>query len=103
MFRHWDYPGLRTAVQVDGTLNDGSDVDVGWTAELAFPWAGMKWMQDGRNLPPQPGEKWLMNFFRFQDLSTNDKPGPTAGWAWNPHGKYDSHRPECFVSVLLSE
>ena len=38
----FEFPGLKTAVHVDGTLNEDSDTDRGWTVELAFPWAGMK-------------------------------------------------------------
>ena len=34
----WEIPGLRTAVSVDGTLNDPSDRDRGWSVEIAFPW-----------------------------------------------------------------
>ena len=34
----WEIPGLRTAVAIDGTLNDASDRDRGWTVEIAFPW-----------------------------------------------------------------
>lgn len=32
--------GLISAVKVQGTINDPSDVDHGWTAEIAFPWSG---------------------------------------------------------------
>ena len=34
----WEIPGLKTAVHVDGTLNDPRDMDNGWTVEIAFPW-----------------------------------------------------------------
>src|SRR4030095_4468614 len=27
----WDFPGLKTAVRVDGTLNNDKDKDSGWT------------------------------------------------------------------------
>ena len=30
----WDYPGLRTAVNVDGVVNSRSNTDKGWTLEL---------------------------------------------------------------------
>ena len=40
-FREWDFPGLVSAVQVDGTLNNPNDVDQGWSVEVAFPWEGM--------------------------------------------------------------
>ena len=41
-FRSWDMPGLQWAVHLDGTINDSSDVDQGWFAEIAFPWQGLK-------------------------------------------------------------
>ena len=41
-FLDWDFPGAKTAVHVDGTLNDDSDRDRGWTVELAFPWSEME-------------------------------------------------------------
>src|SRR6266404_3308840 len=34
----WEIPGLRTAVHVDGTLNDPRNRDRGWTLEIAIPW-----------------------------------------------------------------
>lgn len=52
---------------VDGTLNDADDRDRGWTVELALPWAGMTPLaqEDGRSLPPQPGDIWRMDSSRF--------------------------------------
>ncbi len=35
----WDIQGLKSAVLVNGTLNDPKDKDKGWFVELAFPWA----------------------------------------------------------------
>src|SRR6267154_6658070 len=35
----WEIPGLKTAVHVDGTLNDPKDTDNGWSVELAIPWS----------------------------------------------------------------
>ena len=37
----WDMAGLRTAVRRDGTLNDPSDEDVGWSIEIAIPWSAL--------------------------------------------------------------
>src|ERR1019366_9541655 len=36
-----NFPGLRTAVHVDGVVNSRTNADRGWTVELAFPWRGM--------------------------------------------------------------
>jgi hypothetical protein len=102
-FLDWDYPGMKSAVHLDGTLNDNSEVDKGWTAELAFPWRGMEMLAEGRSLPPQDGDTWRMDFSRFEAFDLNGNPiQPSAGWAFNKHGVYDSHIPECFTSVHFS-
>lgn len=102
-FMDWDFPGLKTAVQVEGTLNDNSDIDRGWTVELAFPWEGMRTLAGGRELPPRAGDIWRMDFSRFEAFDREGKPlEPSAGWAFNPHGVYDSHIPECFTFVHFS-
>lgn len=102
-FLDWDFPGLRWAVRVDGTLNDSSDVDRGWTVELAFPWKGMEILAQGRPLPPHPGDIWLMSFSRFEALEVNGRRlDHSPGWALNAHGVYDSHIPECFSRVIFS-
>ena len=38
----WEITGLRTAVHVDGTLNDPRDRDRGWSIEIAWPWKGLE-------------------------------------------------------------
>ena len=103
-FMDWDYPGLCSAVQVQGTLNDNRDIDQGWTVELAFPWQGMKSLAPGRAIPPNEGDIWRMDFSRFQSLTYAGKKAELhPGWAFNRHGCYDSHIPECFTEVRFSE
>jgi len=102
-FMDWDMPGLRAAVQVQGTLNDASDIDEGWTAEIAFPWSGMKRLAGKRPVPPRDGDVWRMDFSRFELLgSCGVTVEPHPGWALNKHGVYDSHIPECFSFVHFS-
>jgi hypothetical protein len=102
-FMDWDFPGLRTAVRVQGTLNDASDVDEGWTAEIAFPWRGMRTLAGKRSLPPRDGDVWRLDFSRFELLKNGGVPvEPHPGWALNKHGVYDSHIPECFSFVHFS-
>ena len=103
-FWNWDFPGIKTAVQVDGTLNNSADRDRGWTVELAFPWAGMKALAqgDGRALPPKDGEVWRMDFSRFNTYKEAPPANDSGGWAWSPHGVWDSHVPECFPYIHFS-
>jgi len=99
-FMDWDFPGLRWAVSVEGTLNDGRDVDRGWTVEASFPWKGFDRLAGGRALPPRDGDVWRMDFSRFEPSLSSGGPGSSdPGWAMNRHGVYDSHVPEAFSFV----
>ncbi len=87
----WDMAGLRTAVRLDGTLNDPSDRDWGWSVEIAIPWsalappAGFRLPAAGEagvtdtaataertsrpfrhGRPPHSGDTWRVNFSRVQ-------------------------------------
>ena len=101
---NWDMPGLKTAVVVDGTINEGKDRDRGWTVELAFPWQGMGWLAkaDNRALPPNEGDVWRIDFSRFNQYKQAPPSRDPGGWAWSPHGVWDSHVPECFPFVQFS-
>jgi hypothetical protein len=100
----FEFPGLKTAVHVDGTLNDDSDTDRGWTVELAFPWQGMKWLAkaDGRALPPKDGDVWRIDFSRFNQYKAPPPAEDSSGWFWSRHGVWDSHIPECFPYIHFS-
>lgn len=103
-FLDWDFPGLRTAVHVDGVLNDRTVVDRGWTVELAFPWDGMRWLANGRSLPPQAGDAWRIFFGRFQKMMHSGlEVEPHPAWVWSPHGVYDTHMPERFPIIEFSQ
>jgi hypothetical protein len=101
-FWNWYMPGLRSAVHVNGTLNKSDDKDNGWTVEIAIPWSSLKILAegDGRALPPAEGDTWRMDFSRFnvKKGSAND----AGGWAWSPHGVWDSHVPECFTYIKFA-
>jgi hypothetical protein len=100
-FTDWDFSGLRTAVQVQGTLNDNTDIDRGWTVEIAFPWDGMTHLAGGRSLPPQEGDMWRIFFGRFGKLAVGNTTISNA-MSWNPIGDNDNHLPERFTQVLFS-
>ncbi|MBO0936960.1 carbohydrate-binding family 9-like protein [Fibrella sp. HMF5335] len=103
-FLGYDMPGLQTAVRVEGVLNDPTHVDRGWTLEIAIPWQSLTWLANGRSLPPQPGDQWRMFFGRFQKLVTSGQEiQPHPAWAFNKHGVYDTHLPECFTRVVFEE
>jgi hypothetical protein len=101
-FRDWDLPGLRTAVRVDGVINEPATIDRGWTVELALPWRGLALLANGRSIPPRPGDTWRIFFGRFELLSPSGvEVRPHPAWAWNRHGTYDTHLPECWTAVTF--
>ena len=101
---HWHFPGKQTAVFMDGTLNNDTDRDRGWTVELAFPWKGMKWLAqaDHRSLPPKDGDVWRIDFSRFNTYKEAPPANDSGGWVWSRHGVWDSHIPECFPYIRFS-
>jgi hypothetical protein len=101
---NWHFPGKRTAVHLDGTVNQDSDRDRGWTAELAFPWKGMEWLAkaDGRAFPPKDGDVWRIDLSRFNQYKEAPPAHDSGGWFWSRHGVWDSHIPECFPYIRFS-
>ena len=101
----WDFPGLLSEVHIDGTINDSSDEDEGWSVEIAIPWKSKGFealaRADKRALPLNDGDVWRIDFSRFnkQKYGEND----SGGWVWSRHGVWDSHIPECFVKVRFSK
>ena len=69
-----------------------------------MPWAGLAPIAqgDGRSLPPQPGDTWRMDFSRFNAARADRPADDSGGWAWSPHGVWDSHIPELFATVEFS-
>ena len=94
-FTGFDLPGLRTAVRVDGTLNDNRDIDRGWSLEISIPWTSLSLLAGERALPPVSGDTWRMFLGRFQKLVLGGMEiHPHPAMALNSHGVYDTHMPE---------
>lgn len=104
----WEIIGLRTAVHVDGTLNDPRDRDRGWSVEIAWPWQGLKELTHAP-VPPRDGDRWRINFSRVE-WDTDVIEGkyrkiagrPEHNWAWSPQGVIDMHRPERWGCLQFS-
>ncbi|MDH4389239.1 MAG: carbohydrate-binding family 9-like protein [Fimbriimonas sp.] len=96
----WEIQGLRTAVHLEGTLNDPADTDKGWSLEIHIPWHAL-WEISKGEVPPAPGDRWKINFSRVQwhldvvDGQYQKRPGlPEDNWVWSPQGMVDMHQPE---------
>jgi hypothetical protein len=108
-FNGWEFHGMRTAIHCDGTLNDASDVDEGWSVEIAIPWAALADVTD-RPLPPREGDQIRVGFSRVEwqheivDGRYQKIPGlPEDNWVWTPTGVIDMHRPERWGVVQFTE
>jgi len=85
----WDIEGLRTAVAVQGTLNNAGDKDRGWTVEIAYPLSAFESRQQVSL--PKPGTTWRINFSRVEWTPGNPK---EDNWVWSPQGVINMHVPD---------
>ena len=58
--------GMTTAVFIKGTLDDDSDTDEYWTAEMKIPIANLTAVP---HVPPQPGDRWRFNAYRLEHIA----------------------------------
>jgi hypothetical protein len=111
----WDIKGLKAGVSLQGTLNDPTDVDTGWTVEMAFPW---EVIGEGAlpGAPPEDGAQWRINFSRVEWRTrlengtyvkeTDPKTGqafPEYNWVWSPQGLINMHYPEMWGFVQFAD
>lgn len=96
----WDVLDIKTAVHVDGTLNDARTEDKGWSVEMAIPWRALGEFAKCPS-PPRDGDQWRINFSRVEwDIETQGEKitkipnRPEHNWVWSPQGVIDMHQPE---------
>jgi formylglycine-generating enzyme required for sulfatase activity len=104
----YDIEGLQTAVQVQGTLNDSTDEDEGWTVEIKWPWSAIMGHIARDHIPPTSGQMMRVNFSRVQyptlDGEARRQPGSRCeDWIWNSTNCGDLHIPEAWGRVYFSE
>lgn len=110
----WDIKGLKTAVHINGELNNPAAVNISWSVELVIPFKSLLECS-GKNTIPSHGDYWRMNFSRVQwltDLVDNryvKKINPSNGlffpednWVWAPTGLVNIHYPELWGFVFFS-
>ena len=95
----WELPGLRHAVQVDGTLNCPEIRDNGWTVEFALPWQGLAALSTRRSIPPRGGDVWRIGTSRCQHFHDSQGNNTWVDWSWNCHGAINMHVPERWSKV----
>lgn len=102
----WDIIGLKTAIHLDGTLNNPTDIDKGWSAEIAIPWKVLE--ECAPKSIPENGDQWRVNFSRVHwdldvingEYQKLDK--PEYNWVWTPQGLIAMHYPEIWGFVQFT-
>ena len=94
-------PDFEVGVVLDGTLNDNSDVDRGWTMEIAIPLALFEGLH--RFSPVKPGNRWA-----FQALRQERNDPEIGRRAWStvfplPEGSTQVHDPLNFGLLEFGE
>lgn len=109
---HWDINGLQTAVSIDGTLNDPTDLDRSWSVEIAIPWDVLVEAAGSKQLPKNTF--WRINFSRVnwdheleqghyrRKKAKDGKLLPEYNWVWSPQYKINMHMPEYWGYVYFS-
>lgn len=110
----WDIQGLKTAVRVDGTINNPADKDRGWSVEIAIPWEVLKEAAPYKK-KPESGDRWRINFSRVEYRTVvengnyskmKDKNSgqflPEDNWTWAPQGLVNIHYPEMWGYVQFT-
>ena len=101
----WDFPGLQTAIYVDGSLNWNQDRDRGWSGELVFPWKGWGDLAQGvRSIPPKEGDIWRIGCSRVEH--GRDAQGRIVwgrDWSIAQHGKIQMHVPHRWPYVIFTK
>ena len=99
----WNTAGIQSKIIANGTINDNTDIDSGWTLEMAIPFTAISKAQ--RAATPSFNKPWRINFSRVQwtlepdgisyrkKLNQNNKPISEHNWVWNPTGVVDMHVP----------
>lgn len=109
----WDIQGVKTAVHIDGTLNNPEDIDKGWSVEIAFPWKVITEASRKNGIPKN--EFWRINFSRVNwDYQLKDgkysrkqdgdgKFLPEYNWVWSPQWVINMHEPEHWGYLFFAD
>lgn len=109
----YNTPGMKTAVSIQGTLNNPSDTDKGWTVEMFIPFMAMTMGNVAK--VPTDGEFWRIDFSRVEwDVEVKDgkyvklkgangRNLPEHNWVWSPQGVINMHYPERWGYLFFSK
>ncbi|MDF2686428.1 MAG: carbohydrate-binding family 9-like protein [Clostridia bacterium] len=113
----WDITGLKSAVYIDGVLNDPNGIytNKGWSIEIAFPFKILKECAKDNKIP-SAGDYWRIDFSRVEWQTEiingkyskkinpkNGRPFPEDNWIWSPIGLINMHYPELWGFLYFTD
>ena len=110
----WNLDELKTAVHVQGTLNNPIDTDSYWSVEMAIPLKPYMRMIKGHKGKIEDGEQWRLNFSRVQweheiqdgkytRKEENGKRLDEYNWVWSNQKVINMHEPEKWGYLQFTE
>ena len=111
----WDIKGLKSAININGTLNNPNDIDNYWTVEMAIPLIEISKLKRPQDYDyPKSGDVWRINFSRvnwdyelnnekYTRKKINDKYLPEYNWVWSNQGTINMHIPENWGFLIFSD
>ncbi len=114
VLNNWEFMGMKSAVYVDGTLNNPIDTDTAWSVEIFLPWNTIYQLVPGKN-KPVAGDQIRVNFSRVEWKTAIQEEQyvkiPFEGedkirehnWVWAPTGIINIHLPEFWGFVQISD
>jgi hypothetical protein len=109
MITEWNCNNLLSAIKIDGTINNNSDIDKGWYVEMAIPF-------DEINFKITNNAFCRINFSRVEwdvdtingkyQKKTDSKTGKTLrenNWVWSPQGVINMHCPETWGYLYFTK
>jgi len=111
----WNIEELKSAVNINGTINNSNDIDNFWTVEMAIPLNKISQLKQPLDYDhPKSGDVWRINFSRvnwdyelnngkYLRKKINDKYLPEYNWVWSQQGTINMHLPENWGYLVFSE
>ena len=114
VLNEWNISNIKSAIHIEGTLNNPNDIDQYWSVEMAIPWSALKEFAPIKK-HPKNGDQWRVNFSRVDwtmDMvdgkyvkrkDNKNKILPENNWVWSPTGFVNMHMPEQWGFVQFSD
>ncbi|XP_071963264.1 uncharacterized protein [Antedon mediterranea] len=105
----FEMPTMKTAIYVDGPINDPNIKNKYWTVELALPFSDLIRENVKVTAPPKDNDQWRINFSRVEwhVQNVNGHYVKVAGmsednWVWSSQNAINMHLPERWGIIQFS-